>query len=67
MKDNITAIIIVSVIRITGLCFAILGVYVMLQGFIKTGVFLIVGAILGSFFTKIKIDNNSENKQTEEG
>ena len=60
MKDNITAIIIVSVIRITGLCFAILGVYVMLQGFIKTGVFLIIGGVLDSFFTQIKVDEKGK-------
>jgi len=62
MKDNIATILIVLIIRITGICFAVLGVYIMVQGFIKTGVFLIAGAVLGSFITRIKSDGDSKNE-----
>jgi len=64
MKDNIAAIIIVSIIRITGIIFAVIGIIAMQQGFIKTGVFLIVGAVLGSFLTSIKTNSKEEEIKT---
>ena len=66
MTDNITAIIIVLIIRITGVCFAGVGVYAMLNGFYKTGAALAVGAILGSFFTRIKIDDKPNLQEIDE-
>jgi len=64
MKDNITAFLIVSIVRITGIIFAVIGIFAMQQGFIKTGVFLIVGAVLGSIFTSVKTNSKEEEIKT---